>query len=242
MHAYAETYLMDAMETLGEMTDYASQAFSIDLGRFWTLFTVTTFAREFETGSPRVIVGMSGIELALRVAECVGLSPIEEPLTAGELVDVWAQGKMPLVDYGPSGLTPEYWCGWALAYYQWASNRAFSNINEFLTMEDALRMYPTFHEESEERFAEAADQRALQVEHVSRLREYRLIAGLSQSELARRSGVGIRAIQQYEQGAKDINRAAAHNVQSLARVLHCMPGDLLEPQVKIEYAVVDLDR
>ena len=34
MHAYAETYLMDAMETLGEMTDYASQAFSIDLGRF----------------------------------------------------------------------------------------------------------------------------------------------------------------------------------------------------------------
>lgn len=25
MHAYAETYLMDAMETLGEMTDYASK-------------------------------------------------------------------------------------------------------------------------------------------------------------------------------------------------------------------------
>lgn len=241
MNAYAETYLMDAMENLGEMVDYAAQAFDIELARFWSLFAATDLAREFETGSPRVVVGMSGIELALRAAEQLGLTPIETPYTAAELVDIWAQGMTTKVDYGPSGLSPEYWCGWALAYYQWASGRTFANINEFLTIDDALRMYPTFHEEAEERFAEVADQRALQVESVSRLREFRQIAGLSQSELARASGVGIRAIQQYEQGAKDINRAAAGSVQALARALHCAPNDLLEPQTHIEYAIIDFD-
>lgn len=241
MTAYAETYLIDAMENLGEMADYAAQAFDIDLARFWDLFAVTDYAREFEMGSPRVVVGMSGIELALRVAEQLGLEPIEEPCTAAQLVDIWTQGKTTKVDYGPSGLTPEYWCGWALAYYQWASGRSFADINEFLTIDDALRMYPTFHEEAEERFAEAADQRALLVERVSRLRKFRQIAGLSQSELARASGVGIRAIQQYEQGAKDIDKAAAGSVQALARALHCQPGDILEPQIRIEYAMVEFD-
>ena len=57
----------------------------------------------------------------------------------------------------------------------------------------------------------------------------RLAAGLSQSELAALSGVNIRNIQQYEQRAKDINRAAAISLQSLARVLGCRIESLLEP-------------
>ncbi|MEI3376875.1 MAG: helix-turn-helix transcriptional regulator [Coriobacteriales bacterium] len=240
MSAYAETYLMDAMENLGEMADYASRAFDIDIEHFWALFTATALAKEFEIGSPRVVVGMSGTELALRAGECIGLSPIESPLGSIVLADNREHESALATDYDPFGLTPEYWCGWALAYYQWASGRSFSEINEFLTMQDVLRMYPTFHEESEERFAEAAERRALQADRISHLREYRLIAGLSQSELARRSGVGIRAIQQYEQGVKDINKAAASSVRALARVLHCLPGDLLEPESSIEYAFVNV--
>ena len=61
------------------------------------------------------------------------------------------------------------------------------------------------------------------------LRRQRLAAGLSQSELAARAGINIRNIQQYEQRAKDINRAAAISLQSLARVLGCRIESLLEP-------------
>ena len=57
----------------------------------------------------------------------------------------------------------------------------------------------------------------------------RLTAGLSQSELAARADINIRNIQQYEQRAKDINRAAAISLQSLARVLGCRIESLLEP-------------
>ena len=53
--------------------------------------------------------------------------------------------------------------------------------------------------------------------------------GLPQSELTAVSGVNIRNIQQYEQRAKDINRAAAISLQSLARVLGCRIESLLEP-------------
>ena len=62
----------------------------------------------------------------------------------------------------------------------------------------------------------------------ARLRRQRLAAALSQSELAARSGVNIRNIQQYEQRAKDINRAAAISLQSLARALGCRIEELLE--------------
>ena len=61
------------------------------------------------------------------------------------------------------------------------------------------------------------------------LRRQRLAAGLSQSELAALSGVNIRNIQQYEQRAKDINRAAAGSLQFLARVLGRRIESLREP-------------
>ena len=53
---------------------------------------------------------------------------------------------------------------------------------------------------------------------LKRLREQ---AGLSQRELAEASGVPVRTIQQYEQGQKDIRRAAWETVSRLAAALHC---------------------
>lgn len=225
MHAYAETYLMDAMECLGGMAEYASTAYELVLGEFWSLFAATSLAREFETGSPRVIAGMSGIELALHVGDELGLPTPSD--------------QRSVVAFSPS---PAYWAGFSLAYYQWRSCRSFADIDSFLPIDDVLRMYPTFHEESEERFAEAAEEMAVRRRgSTSKLRMLREAAGLSQSELARKSGVGLRAIQQYEQGAKDINRAAAGSVQALARTLHCQMEDLLEPRPSIEYACMTLE-
>ena len=57
---------------------------------------------------------------------------------------------------------------------------------------------------------------------------YRKLLGLSQRELAEASGVNIRTIQQYETGAKDINKASVKNVVAMARALHCDVEDLME--------------
>ncbi|MBQ2578202.1 MAG: helix-turn-helix transcriptional regulator [Lachnospiraceae bacterium] len=57
---------------------------------------------------------------------------------------------------------------------------------------------------------------------------YRKLLGMSQRELAETSGVNIRTIQQYETGAKDINKASVQNVVAMARALHCDVEDLME--------------
>lgn len=63
---------------------------------------------------------------------------------------------------------------------------------------------------------------------MTNLKKIREATGLSQAKLAERSGVNVRMIQYYEQGAKDINVAAALTVYRLAQALDCKVEDLLE--------------
>ena len=212
MHAFADTYLPDAMRNLAEAFDYAANACNIPVNDFGNAFLASGLAAIWESGSPKVLSGLSGTELAREaLRRCGATRP-------------W---PTPRVD--AMGRTPEYWCGWVLAYYQWKNARPFSEIFAALPPADVVRLYHPLHEASEDTFADRAEaivRRALPDTH---LRRQRLAAGLSQSELAARSGVNIRNIQQYEQRAKDINRAAAISLQSLARVLGCRIESLLEP-------------
>jgi transcriptional regulator with XRE-family HTH domain len=59
------------------------------------------------------------------------------------------------------------------------------------------------------------------------LKEIRLKAGLSQSQLAEKSGVNVRMIQHYEQCTKDINGAHINTLASLANALSCPLSELL---------------
>lgn len=52
--------------------------------------------------------------------------------------------------------------------------------------------------------------------------------GLSQSQLANKADVNLRTLQDYEQGKKDINAAAAITVYRLSVALGCEVKDLLE--------------
>ena len=61
-----------------------------------------------------------------------------------------------------------------------------------------------------------------------RLQEIRKARGLSQRQLAEASGVNVRVLQHYEQGFKDINKAAAETVKALADALGVRMEDLLE--------------
>lgn len=64
---------------------------------------------------------------------------------------------------------------------------------------------------------------------MSKLQDRRKAAGLSQSQLAAKvEGLTLRTLQYYEQGALDINKAAAIIVWRLAVALDCQVSDLLE--------------
>ena len=65
-------------------------------------------------------------------------------------------------------------------------------------------------------------------EEAARLQQIRRVRGYSQSDLAKASGVNLRTLQQYESGAKNINRAAASTLRDLANTLGCEAEDLLE--------------
>lgn len=62
---------------------------------------------------------------------------------------------------------------------------------------------------------------------VSNLAFYRCAASLSQSQLAEKAGVSVRVLQNYEQGVRDLNKAAAGTVLRLAKALDVTVEDLL---------------
>lgn len=59
------------------------------------------------------------------------------------------------------------------------------------------------------------------------LKEVRESRGMTQRELAEKSGVGIRMVQHYEQGFKDINKANVTTVLKLANALGCDIKEIL---------------
>ena len=122
----------------------------------------------------------------------------------------------------------EYWIGWAVAYYQWFSGRKFSDIFKVLSFEDLQQMYSPLHEADVTKFADIVDAKVREYFADTNLKRIRTLYGCTQAELAKRSNVSLRSIQMYEQRNKDINKASAETVLSLAKVLGCTMEDLLE--------------
>ena len=212
IRGYAEGYINDAMNNLGESFDYAVNACRIDADDFMKLFVSSGIADQFENGNPKYVVGQSGTELVLDVLKKTGVS----------IVAPSAQ-----VCYDCS---PEYWAGWALAYYQWKSGISFRDIHRHISMENILNMYPTLHETSEDKFADVANEILKRKEHPSKLQQQRKKVGYSQRELSEKSGVNLRTLQQYELGTKRIARASVETVMALANALGCDIEAILELQ------------
>lgn len=71
-------------------------------------------------------------------------------------------------------------------------------------------------------------ERFTRAHNLKKLRDKR---GYSQSKLAELSGVNIRMIQYYEQGARDIGTAQADTLYKLAQALECSMEELLEGEL-----------
>ena len=208
--AYSESYLNDAKDRLSQFFDYMVNDCSMKADWVSAIFVSSGYAEQFERGNPAVLAGMSGIELAKAVVR-----------------KSYKNKRLPEPRYS-EGCSPEYWAGWALSEYQWYSGKRFKDIFERIKLSDIILMYSVYHEMDISKFTEAMDIVCAKELPESRLKKLRESRSLSQSELARASGVSLRSIQMYEQRVNDIDKAQAQTVYKLSRVIGCSVEDLLE--------------
>ena len=208
--AYNESYLSNAKERLSSFFDYAVNDCRLKPDWITALFISTGYAEQFERGNPAYVAGMSGVELARAV-----------------MLKAYGSKELPAPTYAED-LSPEYWAGWALAEYQWFTGRRFKDIFERIPLLEIIEMYSVYHEMDISSFIEAMEERYKAAERDSNLKRIRESRGLSQTELAEQSGIKVRNIQMYEQRVNNIDKAGAHILYKLSRVLGCDIEDLLE--------------
>ncbi len=211
MHAYDKLYLEVARTSLGRMLDFAVYELKYDLTAFFDMFIISGVAKRFGNGDCNILAGMSGIELAYLVLEetVAGYERVEPRFTAER--------------------SPEYWTGWALAYYQWYTGISFAAIVSLVPVADIRALYRPYHEMDIRHFTERMNELCTQQKRETSLKRLRLSAGLTQKELAAKSGISMRTIQQFEQRQKSINNAQINKLLPLSKVLHCEIESLLEP-------------
>lgn len=209
-HAYHEMYLSNAQSALGSAFDYAINNCKIPGNDFIKLFLASSVSKRMERGEPACLAGKSGIELAMDIV-------IE---TKGQELRIEQQTNF--------NRSVEYWIGWAVAYYQWHSARTYSDIFKVLSFDDLYQMYHPLHEADISKFTDIVDAKMKEHFPETNLKRIRTTYGCTQAELSERSGVSLRSIQMYEQRNKNINKASADTVYSLAKVLGCTIEDLME--------------
>ena len=89
-------------------------------------------------------------------------------------------------------------------------------------------MYDTLHEADITKFVTSVDYIIDSYYEQPALTQMRNNMGISQLELANRSGVNVRVIQSYEQRLRDINKARLSTVVNLAKALDCSPIELMD--------------
>ena len=211
MNAYKETYLNNAADTFGSMMNYVVNDCGLDGDVFLHMFVTSGLAEQFGRGNPKIIAGMSGLDIASKVIRNVtGEAPSAKPTDT--------------LDYR----TPEYWAGWALARYQWHCARSFPSILRVLPFSEITSRYNPLHEADISKFYSVADRIIAESNSQTNLKRLREISGLSQSQLAEEANVSLRSIQMYEQRNKDINKAQAITLAKISRILGCDIEDLFE--------------
>lgn len=207
--AYNELYLERARDVLAVMFDYVVNSLKIEGDQYLQMFAGSSAGRQFEQGNPSYIAGMSGVELTHTVLDEIGVNRT-------------------ISEYHCFQRSPEYWAGWAIAYYQWEQGERFATLAQVISFTDIVLMYRKYHELDIRHFCVRMNQLKEERRKDTNLKRIRRLAGYTQNLLALQSGVPLRTIQQYEQRQKNINKAQAEAVLSLAQVLGCKSRDLME--------------
>ena len=210
MRAYLSDYVPYAQRILGDMLDFAVNTCDMDIDEYFELFTVSSVSTQFQNGNPTYIAGKTGCELVREVIADAGMEPLS------------VEDEMYL------DKSPEYWAGWALAYYQWYTCRTFIKIHKAVSLKQIVSMYSIYHEMDITHFIDTMNELWDNYYKETNLKRLRKLAGLSQRELSDLSGVPLRQIQLFEQRQRDISHTKAIDVVKFARVLGCKTEDLLQ--------------
>lgn len=125
-HPYPESMLRTAQEQLGSLMELAVKDLGYDLDAFFRIFVDTGTAELFGEGHPRLVLGMTPVELAAFVLKRAGRE--EE------------------INYTDSCYNDLYWTGWALSWYQWESGLSFAEILEKVPASRVLSLYNPLHQ------------------------------------------------------------------------------------------------
>ena len=159
-------------------------------------------------------------DIGVNLAGCTGEQVAQAFMASG-----LAEEPAPCLRYDR---TPDFWVGWVLAHYQMVTGCSYRSIFATATYDEIRSMYWPLHEAPESKFVDIFDEMRTERAKATNLRTLREAAGLSQSQLAKASGVGVRSIQLYEQRQKDINKAQGIALYRLSRALRCTMEQLLE--------------
>ena len=208
--AYDKVYLDKARTSLGRMLDFAVYDLQYASTEFFELFIRSGIATRFESGDFTLLVGMSGVELAYKVLEQSGI--------------VYRRVKPNYT----MNRSEEFWTGWALAYYQWATSMSFAEIVRYVPIPEIIALYSAYHEMDIRQFVDKMNELYRAAKPETNLKLIRKKAGLSQRALAELTGIPLRTIQQYEQRQKNINKAQTEYLIKLSRALCCTVEDFIE--------------
>lgn len=210
-NVYDKGYIEAGALCLAEAFDYASCRCGIDVEVFMELFIISGCAGKFEEEDPSVVFGLSGTELVVKIVEESGLL-----LNFPE----------PLRELGETSV--EYWTGYFYGYLRYYSGCSYRDIFRNVDFDELSGNVPKLLDSGEEEREKILKGLLSSKENPVRLKTIRKECGFSQRELAEKSGVNLRTLQQYEIRSKDINKAAVSTLRALAEVLGCRITDLME--------------
>ena len=206
-HSYNEMYVRDAQLNMGTALDYLVNTLHFSMEEFFNLLNHSGTLTRLENGDPHLISGMSGVEL---------------------VNDTYFYIKK-FKKYKPTlEKSPEYWLGYYLTFYQWYSGRRYIEIFKRVPFDEILAMYHPYHEMDVMKFVDAMDEKIKTRQGETNLKKCRMRIGMSQSDLAKASGVNIRSIQLYEQRVNDIDKGQGQTLYKIAKALHVSIEDILE--------------
>ena len=210
MRDYKELYFDDSINVVADIFDYALNDVGLSLDMFTSIFINSREFKMIEICNPYYVGGRSGAEIAMEI-----------------LKNAFEEIVLPRPSFHEQK-NRYYWVGWAFAQYQLYSDIPYKDIVSRIPLNELLNMYDAFHEMDISHFIESIDIKFKQRNKETKLKIFRVNAGLSQRELAEKSGVSLRLIQLYEQRANDINKGQFETICLLSRALKCDVADLYE--------------
>lgn len=213
--SYSDIYVDGVSNNVGTMLEYAFRC-EFDPFVVWKMFVSSDVAYQIEKGNPRFLTGYSGRDYLDIV---INTSPLRKESKHLSIL---------LKEDKPFSFNEYYWAGEMIARFQQRTGITFFEIEKRLPLTKVISMYTTLHEADIEKFFEEADKYIGRVKEETNLKRIRIASGMSQSQLAKESGVLLRSIQMYEQRRNDINKASIDNVYKLSKALGCNIKDLME--------------